>query len=740
MKKYACLTAAALAAFLCSCSDDKMGQEIVENPVQTGDEILFGSSLSGDGDMTESRTVYGERKTTGVPVYWRKEGDKVAIFCKQAAQPADGLVTYIVKPRLTADGEYDATSATSASVTKDELEDAGLQWGKEETHRFYAFYPASAVKGSEEEDNTGKITASIPVDQQVIGWQEGTLNGVKTYFGEPNMDYAYMYAFAEVNKSKLPEGKPIDLTFHNLITVLDITVPGPVSGDPIAISNINVEAIEGENPILTGDFTCNIRPDENGNPMGTCTPVPSQEVRNRISISCYDKATGGFIKIRQGEQLNVKAYIIPDDLNNTVTRRTLKVTVIPQFGASKTKILETADVTPHKINRVILPHMEAGGVNYWLSNLPSNVYLSELSIPGSKMSYLTAANEAENAQYQTQTIEQQFLDGVRAFIFQTGAKANYNWSGTKFENGTLYVAVNDSRKANIIDVLKDLKACIDEAKTGLAGKTMNEFAFVQLTYSAGATDDDHVIDHADEAWMKTVEYVLNNLKNDADLKDYIYTDPITPETTLADVSGKIVLKVNYNSDEQGSYIAADASVPALFTKWEAPYVEGGVPMKWGSPQAGSQLTWFYQEVTSVGSGKDDEATREEKEQYIRSLFQKSVDMYYDDNEHNTWFMNDLGGYYTGMNQNEGIAALTTDMNNVGVEELQVRKENASTGIVYMNFADKQSDSGIKYKSADLISTVVDNNFKFQMRHKETTPSTRSEYVTRLASDSDSWDE
>lgn len=73
MKKiYYCL-GIALAACLSSCSDDSLDNgKTVVNPVQTGDEILFGSKLSGDA--ADSRTVYGDRTTTGVPVYWKERG------------------------------------------------------------------------------------------------------------------------------------------------------------------------------------------------------------------------------------------------------------------------------------------------------------------------------------------------------------------------------------------------------------------------------------------------------------------------------------------------------------------------------------------------------------------------------------------------------------------------------------------------------------------------------------------
>lgn len=68
-----------------------------------------------------------------------------------------------------------------------------------------------------------------------------------------------------------------------------------------------------------------------------------------------------------------------------------------------------------------------------MSSLDPNIYVSELSLPGSKMSYLTSANRA-NIVYQNATIEEQLLDGVRAFIFHT----------QRMSNGELRISVNGS--------------------------------------------------------------------------------------------------------------------------------------------------------------------------------------------------------------------------------------------------------------------------------------------------------
>lgn len=76
-------------------------------------------------------------------------------------------------------------------------------------------------------------------------------------------------------------------------------------------------------------------------------------------------------------------------------------------------------------------------------------------------------------------------------------------------------------------------------------------------------------------------------------------------------------------------------------------------------------------------------------------------------------MNDIGGCY--LSGNPTIPVLTTDLNNYAVQLLQERTQNASLGIVLLNYADKQEDSGALYQSDWLIQTIIDNNFKFALR-------------------------
>lgn len=752
----------ALAACLSSCSDDSLDNgKTVVNPVQTGDEIIFGSSLSDNANMIESRTVYGDRTTTGVPVYWEDDGsDEIAIYCLQSSQPANHLVHYKVTPEtedLDGDGIVDKYQA--ASVTKVNPVEAGLQWGdRNKKHNFYAFYPASAVQGSSEENSTGKITAEIPVTQQVQEWRKGTFStddsefdGKTCYFGLPNMDYAYMYAYTSVDPSTISEETPVNLEFKNLVTVLDITVQGPQSGT-VTITNINVSAQDGADnkPILTGKFTCNIRNATTGEGVSaTCEPIGDlNQERSVISIPCYDK-NNGFVELGKDELLNVKAYIIPQDVDNSVTRGTLQITVSQLNGAPCVKKLTKADVSPHKINRVILPKLETGGTNYWMSSLDPNIYVSELSIPGSKFSVLSKENKAANI-YQNASIEQQFQDGVRAFILQTatiGKNSNPGvtgdgGAGNKFTYNGLYV-VSEKKENKVMPLstaISNIASYLDSCEQ--KGKS-NEFAFVMLTYTTGdyyLGSWTHKGDDPEQYWIEKLRDEVNNIAGDA--ANRIYTKKITPSTTIDDVKGKIILKANYNSQNMIANYGS-TTAPIMFTWWKDAYgpklaeggyyqeVYNGMPMDWGKPvwylQSTANLRWYYQEVTSVGSGQ--EATTQEKKDGIQHLFVKSVDLYKNDTSHKTWFMNDLGGYYSDSDdikgRGTGIQALAIDMNQMGVDELQDRTENAGLGLVFMNFADKQSNSGAKYKSDWLIQTLIDNNFKFALRKKGSTTTTTS---------------
>lgn len=683
MKLKTFIIAASVLA-LGSCQDNVV-ENVVSTPVQTGDEITFGPSLPS---AIGTRTSYGEAVGTVenggyYPIEW-EEGDEIAIFCPQASQPASQLVNYKITP-----DENDPTH--SAAVTK--IGDVGLQWGNEDAHRFYGFYPASAVKGTETD---GRIMGSIPVFQPVESWDDtGTdENGNKIYRGIPNMDLAYMWAYNEVSKEKTPVGTDVSLEFEPLVTVLEITVNGPDPNMPaVEVSNITIQGVSG-NVALAGDFECLI-----SDRMGTCTPLENGTVTNRISISCY--RDGQPITLNPGEKIVVQAFIIPNE--TAISTRQVSITVATTGGAARTKTLQTDDILPHKVNFVSLPALNRNTeVNYWMSDLDPNIYASELSLPGSKMTALTR-DVSSDLYYQTASITEQFNSGVRAFIFQTQYKTSWeDWSphlevvaagegflGTSLDCGSLK------------SKLQELSSCIEAAKN--AGK--QEFAFVLITWNSGLLS-------GGETWMKEVADRIDEWQSSFN----IYPNRVDANTTLGDLAGHILIKANYNDEDMANALSADRQTPMLFSLWPGVFMDNE-PLRWGTSNLSTpaELKWYGQELTSCGLGG--QGTVEQKESYISQVFDEGVRVYQENASHDTWLLNDLGGYYTNRSGEERVTALAQDMNELGIRELQARTENASLGLIFLNFADRNENSGQRYRSDELIQTVIDNNFKFALRKR-----------------------
>lgn len=759
MKKivYSLLAAAMVA--MSSCQD-----EMVENPAtpaQTGAEITFGSSLT---DLeAQTRTIYGDEPVKGAyPVYWVK-GDEISIYCPEASNGT--LVNYWVTPNTS-----DAT--TSSAVTKVNTDEAGLQWGAADIHHFYGFYPASAVTGTE----NGKIKGHVPTTQNVDSWnpQPNTAGGIN-YYGKTNTDLAYMWAYGTANRSTMGN-EDVSLTFHPWMTVVQIKLPGPASGE-LKVSNFNIRAIDGSQTVLTGDFICDMNPVEAGGnaPNYEAVGNTTGEVRNTISISGWNAAERDFITLTPKDTLIVRAYLLPVD-EAIQKSRELQIRVQPMNGAVLTRTLGYSNagvessIEPHKVNTVILPRLRSVGTNYWMSSLDRGIYLSELSIPGSKFSYLTSDNGA-TAPYQGVDISTQFRDGIRAFMAQVSVNATYNvthtgvpWGGTttyEYQGADLNVqgAPSGTTLANTIEnIAQELQA----AETALTPERNLECAVLMVTAVGEGSADftgDRLYGNISgvgggwKVWIEGVTKELQSLSQDA--ANRIYTDEITANTTLDDVKGKIILKINYNEQSQESDVEADASYPMLFSRWNG--IINDVDLRWGTPNTSSSrdaLHWYYQEATHIGSGSQGTATQ--KWNNIQTIFVNSIDRYQNNDYHDTWFMNDCGGKFYGSVTDAGeyngsydttesgnstaINNFTNWINPQVTAYLQERDANASLGLVYFNFADKQTNSGALYRTDNLIQTIIDNNFKFNLRTetRTDTPSGTQSYDSGFANGGNAW--
>lgn len=750
-----------------SCSDDTVVEEKHVTPAEVGEEIRFGSSLEEAG----SRTIYDDVPEGGAyRVSW-VQGDQVAIYCPQAANGT--LVNYEITP-----AQDDPTA--SELVTKVNQDEAGLQWGQQDDHYFYAFYPADRVTGTED----GKIRGHVPPTQNVTSWNQVTENGGTTWYGKTNTEEnAYMWAYGHFKRSEMGEAT-IPLTFHPWMTVLEIVIQGPEEGTK-TVTNVNIRAIEGTQTVLTGDFICDMTPVEadGANGIPNYVPVSGQgAVRNTISISGYDPTTDDFITLGSNDKMVVRAYLLPIDEKNATNARNIQISVATLNGAALTRTLGYSghgenSIQPHKVNRVTLPRLQTMGTNYWMSSLDKDIYLSELSIPGSKFSYNTSANSAKPV-YQGADIATQFIDGVRAFIAPVDVKG-VTYNGTRSGNWWDYTYSHEyvvsstpgsplkingiSGNTTLVNTIEDIAEGLQKSEDDL-GAAAHECAVVMITKPGSVSASDvnftgdwdsrtssgrfNEVGGDNTVWIEAVANELQALSKDASKR--IYTGEITANTTLEDVRGKIILKINYNDVSQEAVFASSARYPMLFSRWDG--LTKTVPLYWGTMAQAASLKWMYHESTHVGSAGEAGIpnTAAIKLSNVNAIFTNSIDAYLGNDAHDTWYMNDCGGVFSGSVSgtygydgtysvnNDAVIALTRWMNREVRQTLQKRTENASTGLVFFNFADKQPGSGVLYETNELIQTIIDNNFKFNLRKEGSTTNTTS-YDAAYSNGGNVWD-
>lgn len=728
---YSILTLSVMIVFA-SCQDDNI-VDSVNNPAQVGDEIGFGTSLPQDGIQT--RTAYGnpvvdpESGTGYFPVYW-ENGDKIAIYCPQASMPASKLVYYTI-------GVSTTTSSTAETVTK--IGDAGLQWGSEDLHKFYGFYPVKFVKGTE---TTGLFDLTLPVEQRPLRFEEEDGN----YKAVSNPEYAIMYAYRGQKKSNTPVGTDIDLQFKPLSTILEIEVsaPGNIT-EPITLTNINVEA---DGIPIVGDFTAQVYPgsdtEESYESTVVCKTNMSGVVTNNLSVPCSwinEQGALEYVKLAAGKKLVVRAFLIPNA--NEIDGSKIKITVATS-GGTVHKTLTTSDnsfkILPHKVSRVTLPTLPTQyNVNYWMTSLDPDIYLTELSIPGSKFT--------NTSSYQPTGTEQQYKDGVRAFILHTQASRDWVVDGILPPAGHWDYSVSVNNAGTLKESFQQIAQYLENAETAFEseGKVSNEFALVMVTYNTGDGLSERT---QQEIWINGIQEEISEMAADPSYR--IYNSEVTPETTIEDVRGRIIVKANVNSDYM---VTTGATAPILYSLWQDPYGPetsegsginyqdkfGGMPLYWQNYQAydgnsagNSKLRWYYQEVTTTSnSGSNAEATYQSKVNAITKQFSMGIDLY-NKGSHDTWLMNDIGGektdagsgttshangnYSDGIVYSNGIEYTAAELNQLCLNELLTREENAGMGLIFMNFANR-GETGKKFQSDLILQTIIDNNFKFALRKK-----------------------
>lgn len=668
--KYFLISMFALLAY--GCQDEEPGS-VQPTP---GEEVKFGAVL----EKNVTRTIYGDENTNGVPIYW-VDGDEVIVSSPQCGQEGGvGFAFYKVK----VDG---ATQDYATSL--DKTGETGLRWGDNATGDFYSVYPSSSLYTNLNADNkTYRLIMPAQQDNNIV-----TENGKKIV--RSDMRSCFMYA----RTPNVPNGDVVNLKYVPLSTALRFTLQGPQTGDPVTINYIRIYAPQGTN--ISGTYDVDLSTvSESGLPNMTVV-----NGRNYVTMNVADASTSAYLTLAQGESIDLNIFMliaqnttITDDWYIEVAVDGVNYTM--NFDASSLEDNEKT-LVPGKVHRLkeALPPLTSSEWDpaNWMANLQRNVYLSEISIPGSWNSMNSDCQYSDNAT----NIEAQYNAGIRAFHIDTRWKAgsHLDWGITTNYAKIEGLGVADGSESG---------AYIDWDGVGTANRLMNchapNFSDVlnEITRHVKSNEymvvictiaqDSYDYNRENGGWKKEISDICAN--NSAVLD----ASTITPETVVQDVLGNVIVIVNTNNEFQldgSKCLFMDMGVTLDETEYTETYRDYyKKPLNRGNGVwSGITMYAAHAQITMPTTGqvygnRGYAPTLSERQSKSENILSWSKENYSDiaNYGHDAWIYMGLGGYV--QDGSEQYATVTNYFNNYLNGKLTDMETNGyyPIGIVLMNDA------------------------------------------------------
>jgi len=720
MKKiynYIMLFTLAFVAVCCS-------EEVIDAPTtnERGEDVQF--NLSFDA---LSRTIYGPATENTNPIYW-SEGDNVLIGSPQCAQNRNFAV-YEVTP---VEGENYASALTNIS-------DVAVQWGSGGAD-FYSVYPST-------EKWESLTNASVAAKLNIESEQSANivLNG--TTYSAADMNNVIMYA----RTAGVEKGKTVKLQYTPYSTMLEFEITvGPVGNayGTAKIVSMTLEAPEGTN--ITGDFTLKF----NG----------SNEPTIEAAGNNGDKITMEFTTqpvLNKDNSLKAKMALIPLSGVNSLTGWKVSIVVLEgneTTAKTYTKILtptevnDKSDLVPGQIHKIKLPKLTPSAawtysLSSWMTSLYDykNIYLTELSIPGAW--YSLGKNE-DAYQAVGHTAATLWAAGVRAFAVECRTST----SGLGFGSPEAVVISGTGNNATLNNAYyggTKIRTIISQIADNIS---KDEFAVLVLSYADGGDKGHRDEDHA---------YFINGVKTEIANSEAtnIYSSEITAKTTISDVLGKLIIKINvddkltkssYNNDMNAliSYnpflqqlTSVDYTIP-LFSQmywktWDDTY------KKYSTTSNSTDFLWCFSSAnrTRVNTNTDTSIpSYAQRQTALKGMIQHSKNIS-ENSSHNVWFYFNAGGTEATKSDADTDAADArtfatvmnpwlleviklkanggTDTNGVlGTAGTYVESDPSPLGIVMFNQC--TGDNSI-YHGEDIIKEIIEMNNKFKLQRATDTP-------------------
>lgn len=620
---------------LVACNQENMPERPTPTP---GAEVKFGASLNETG---VTRTIYGKENTekNTFPIYWVKD-DKVLVTSPQCQ---NGRNTAQYKVTVESDKQNYATSLDKTGAV-------GVQWGQDKTADFYSVYPAdnASVQGT-----TFHLTMpNAQTDILKLGSRKS-----KAY---ADMNACFMGA---VSKG-VTNGSEVNLTYTPLSTAIRFTLRGPSSAEGQTDSEVIISQVvlKADQPIA-GDFTVDMSNVDMSKETPTATVTPGGKTYNEITLYTYYASTGGNLTLGLNDEVELNAFVIPH--KDLEVNDNWKLEVTTAQGVVYTTSLKGSGVgklMPGRIHRFLgkLPNLPAPTTDWdpsnWMVNVPRNVYLSEISIPGSWNSlnkdFQYAADGSSTLGFsdaeQIAAIKAQYKAGARAFHIDTRWKAKSKKgpvTGLSVANGGTGRTYNMSGG----QVMQDDNVTFETVLNTITSQVQpKEYMMVFCTFAQGSHEE------TKGGWMKAISDACAKNDKIADASQ------ISANTVVGDVLGKVIVIVNCEEDPSTITNLPKGSSKCLFTYTPIKLDEGRFHDLWWcegniANSATPTLKMYSSQAQTMAtldaeSGFTDKvrgycptlAERMEKSQNILNFSKENFGK--TNYEHVHWLYHGLGGY------------------------------------------------------------------------------------------------
>lgn len=684
-KKYFIISAFALLAY--SCQDEEQGG-VQPTP---GQDVQFGASL----EQSATRTIYGDEANNAFPINW-VNGDEVVVFSPDCASNG-GVGKAIYKVNV---GEENSGKQNYAN-SLDKTGEIGVRWGNNTTGTFYSVYPASSLY-SDVSSDCKTLTLTMPAQQD--NTFERTASGIKAY---SDMRACFMYAYTQ----NVPSGETVNLKYKPISTAIRFKVQGPLNNDngPVTINYVRLYAPTGTN--INGTYEFKDVTDGSG------IPEPKSGL-NYITMNVAD-SDGAYLTLNAGESVELNAFLLTGHEITINDKWYFEVaisdgTVFQKHIVTEGGENENLTLKPGMIHKLPdLPPLTPSGswdVSNWMKNIQRNVYLSEISIPGSWYSL------DQDYQSDIRTVEGQYNIGVRAFHFDTrwiaqrsGLWPNYNYTPTSLG----IAGTADNYDVDEGRYLQEDGMTFETALGQVVNKVKSdEYMVVMCTFAQGSVIYD--------SWIQAISNACDKYPD-----KIVEASSLNENTVVGDVLGKVIVIVNtWSTDKVANSKCMFFNMSLLLDENDFknnPYYEK--PLYWyNTTESGITMYGTHAQATndfsSQGSYDSDRQsyvpTIDERKTKLQNILTWSKDNYAKGNSvHNNWIYMGLGGYAIPRNilDSDDYGAVSTGANGLNtwlgtkVEEMYDNESYYPVGIVLMNFVGSSYTS----KNLSLVQRILEMN-------------------------------